>query len=203
MTQLSSSVGWYYGSKDGLYYKYYNFENGSYVSWETKYVSLNLFLFIYIFKSTFSIFYFFLLCFRLSVTFNFQADKSNANKGIVIVGDDSVHEISYQNAPSHTNTNDVMFEDARFEGFVVNEATVRWGDVATFSQWRGKSINLQNIFFIKNKKWKYVAISWLFMNMWCFLDHLLTFRSYMTLLDRLHQMSNNRRYLKRKMFYYI
>lgn len=63
-------------------------------------------------------------------------------------------EISYQNAPSHTNTNDVMFEDARFEGFVVNEATVRWGDVASFSKWRGKSINLQNIFFIKNKKMK-------------------------------------------------
>lgn len=90
MTQLSPPVGWYYGSKDGLYYKYYNFENGSYVSWETKYVSLNLFLFIYIFKTTFSIFYFFLLCFRLSVTFNFQADKSNANKVIVIVRDDSV-----------------------------------------------------------------------------------------------------------------
>ncbi|XP_023765053.1 uncharacterized protein LOC111913565 isoform X1 [Lactuca sativa] len=52
-----------------------------------------------------------------------QADESNANQGIGTVGDDSVHEQSYQNAPCDTNTNDVKFEDGEIEGYVVEEAT--------------------------------------------------------------------------------
>ncbi|XP_024973247.1 uncharacterized protein LOC112511750 isoform X2 [Cynara cardunculus var. scolymus] len=53
-----------------------------------------------------------------------QADQSNANEGIVTsVGDNSIHDESYDHAPCGKDPTDVNFEGGESEGYVAEEAT--------------------------------------------------------------------------------